>query len=51
MKRLILTGLACAAFASAAAATDWPASWHEPTEPFHIVGNIYYVGAKASPPI
>jgi len=46
MKRLILTGLACAAFASAAAATDWPASWHEPTEPFHIVGNIYYVGSK-----
>jgi metallo-beta-lactamase class B len=46
MKRPILTALACALFASAAAATDWPAAWHEPTEPFHIVGNIYYVGSK-----
>jgi metallo-beta-lactamase class B len=35
---LTLTGPACA--------TDWPASWHEPTEPFHIVGNVYYVGGK-----
>jgi len=33
-------------YAAAASATDWPASWHEPTEPFHVVGNIYYVGSK-----
>jgi len=33
-------------FATSATATDWPASWHEPTEPFHVVGNIYYVGSK-----
>jgi metallo-beta-lactamase class B len=46
MKRPILIGLACAIVASAAAATDWPAAWHEPTEPFHVVGNIYYVGSK-----
>jgi len=39
----ITLALGCAAPASA---TDWPASWHEPTEPFHIVGNIYYVGSK-----
>jgi len=39
----ITLALGCAASASA---TDWPASWHEPTEPFHVVGNIYYVGSK-----
>jgi len=39
----IALALGCAAPASA---TDWPASWHEPTEPFHVVGNIYYVGSK-----
>jgi len=25
---------------------DWPTTWHEPTQPFHVVGNIYYVGSK-----
>ena len=39
----ITLALGCAASASA---TDWPAAWHEPTEPFHVVGNIYYVGSK-----
>jgi len=34
------------ALAAPAGAADWPASWHEPTEPFHIVGNVYYVGGK-----
>ena len=46
MKRPILIGLACTMLASSAAATDWPAAWHEPIEPFHVVGNIYYVGSK-----
>lgn len=45
MKGLFAIGLACL-LASSAAATDWPAAWHEPTEPFHVVGNIYYVGSK-----
>ena len=38
-----LLGLLLAA--PAAAALDPPA-WTEPTPPFHIVGNIYYVGSK-----
>ncbi|WP_240320692.1 subclass B3 metallo-beta-lactamase [Sphingomonas crusticola] len=29
-----------------AAQADWPSAWHEPTEPFHVVGNVYYVGSK-----
>ena len=39
----IILALGCAVPASA---TDWPASWHEPFEPFHVIGNIYYVGSK-----
>jgi len=39
----IMLALGCGASASA---TDWPAAWHEPAEPFHVVGNIYYVGSK-----
>ena len=39
----IMLALGCVPSASA---TDWPAAWHEPTEPFHVVGNIYYVGSK-----
>jgi len=39
----ITLALGCAIPASA---TEWPASWHEPFEPFHVVGNIYYVGSK-----
>jgi metallo-beta-lactamase class B len=27
------------------AAQRWPAAWLEPTEPFHIVDDIYYVGS------
>jgi metallo-beta-lactamase class B len=45
MKPSFAIGLTLA-LATPAAATDWPASWHEPAEPFHIVGNVYYVGGK-----
>lgn len=45
MKLAMAIGVACT-LASSAAAADWPASWHEPTAPFHVVGNIYYVGSK-----
>jgi len=45
MKAMLAITLALGS-AVAASATDWPASWHEPTEPFHVVGNIYYVGSK-----
>jgi len=31
---------------AAPAWAEWPSSWHEPTDPFHVVGNIYYVGAR-----
>lgn len=24
----------------------WPAEWHQPAAPFHVVGNVYYVGSK-----
>jgi metallo-beta-lactamase class B len=30
--------------AGAANAQGWPESWNRPTEPFHVIGNIYYVG-------
>jgi len=45
MKAMLAITLALG-YAASASATDWPASWHEPTAPFHIVGNIYYVGSK-----
>jgi len=45
MKPTFAIGLTLA-LAAPAGATDWPGSWHEPTEPFHIVGNVYYVGGK-----
>lgn len=41
---------ACAAFLASALAAPAiaqnPASWTAPTEPFHIVDNVYYVGAE-----
>ena len=45
MKAMLAIPLAFG-FAASASATDWPAAWHEPTAPFHVVGNIYYVGSK-----
>ncbi|HWI87326.1 MAG TPA: subclass B3 metallo-beta-lactamase [Sphingomonas sp.] len=44
MKPAVAAGLLVALTAPASA--DWPSSWHEPTAPFHVVGNIYYVGSK-----
>ena len=45
MKAMFAIALALG-YAASASATDWPSAWHEPTEPFHVVGNIYYVGSK-----
>jgi len=45
MKAMLAITLALG-YAAPVMAADWPASWHEPTEPFHVVGNIYYVGSK-----
>ncbi len=29
-----------------ALAAAWPAAWTKPTEPYHVAGNIYYVGSE-----
>ncbi|BCH23284.1 CAU/MBL1b family subclass B3 metallo-beta-lactamase [Mesorhizobium sp. L-8-3] len=41
-----LTLLVGIRLASLAAAEEFPAEWTEPTRPFRIVGDIYYVGTK-----
>ncbi|BCH31065.1 CAU/MBL1b family subclass B3 metallo-beta-lactamase [Mesorhizobium sp. L-8-10] len=41
-----LTFLVGIRLASLAAAEEFPAEWTEPTRPFRIVGDIYYVGTK-----
>ena len=45
MKSLIGTGLVAAAIAMASPAFAQN-NWNKPTEPFHIAGNIYYVGTE-----
>ena len=45
MKSLIGTGLVAAAIAVASPAFAQN-NWNKPTEPFHIAGNIYYVGTE-----
>lgn len=45
MKGLIGAGLAMAATTMASPAFA-QANWNKPTEPFHIAGNIYYVGTE-----
>jgi metallo-beta-lactamase class B len=45
-KAIRAIGLFLAAALSALARADVPSAWTEPAEPFHIVGNIYYVGSK-----
>lgn len=30
----------------AAQGQDWPKEWWQPTEPFHIIGPVYYVGGR-----
>lgn len=42
----VVAAVALSLTPAGAARADWPAAWHEPTAPFHIVGNIYYVGGK-----
>lgn len=37
---------ACLHTGAANGMTDSPAEWRQPVKPFHIVGNIYYVGMK-----
>jgi metallo-beta-lactamase class B len=44
-KPLLVTLLTVIAFAGTAAAQNDP-SWTEPFPPFHIAGNLYYVGSK-----
>lgn len=44
--RKALTAIAAMVGLAAAAFADWPESWHQPTAPFRIVGNVYYVGGK-----
>lgn len=48
MKIIAAAALAMlAASATAIAQDDWPpASWTRPTEPFQLIGNIYYVGTE-----
>ncbi len=46
MKSMIGAGLAFAAVAIGAAPAFAQANWNKPTEPFHIAGNIYYVGTE-----
>ena len=45
MKSLVFTGLAAAAMAMSAPAFAQN-NWNKPTEPFHVAGNIYYVGTE-----
>ncbi len=45
MKSLIAGGLAVAALSTATPAFA-QTNWNKPTEPFHIAGNIYYVGTE-----
>lgn len=45
MIKLLGAAVAAIALASAAPAAD-PANWTQPTAPFRIAGNIYYVGTK-----
>ena len=45
MNALLRTLLAVMAFTSSVAAQNDP-SWTEPFPPFHIAGNLYYVGSK-----
>src|SRR6266436_1882280 len=44
-KALLRTLLAVMAFTGSVAAQNDP-SWTEPFPPFHIAGNLYYVGSK-----
>ncbi|MGH7618473.1 MAG: subclass B3 metallo-beta-lactamase [Gemmatimonadaceae bacterium] len=46
MKRTSLLGAAFAAGLLAAPATAQSPDWTEPFPPFHIAGNLYYVGSK-----
>ena len=45
-KALLAGGLSLLAFTASAAVAAWPDSWKQAAEPFHVVGNIYYVGSK-----
>lgn len=48
IRRLFVFCLLCGAFApgqSSLAQINQPPSWRQPVEPFHIVGNLYYVGS------
>jgi len=44
--RMLAAALAAIALAAPASATDDPAAWTTPIAPFHIAGNIYYVGTE-----
>jgi metallo-beta-lactamase class B len=52
MKKIMLAATAALSVAISlasspeASALDIPQRWREPTKPFHVVGNIYYVGMK-----
>jgi metallo-beta-lactamase class B len=43
---VLKTVLAAAAVSFAAPAALAQANWNTPTEPFHIIGNVYYVGTE-----
>lgn len=45
MIRMLAVALAAITLAAPASADD-PAAWTQPTAPFHIAGNIYYVGTR-----
>jgi metallo-beta-lactamase class B len=44
VRRFILALLVSMSLSAPAAAQSWPESWNRPTEPFRVIGNIYYVG-------
>jgi len=46
LKKTALVAVAIAGLLGTSASAQWPAGWAKPTQPFRVIGNIYFVGTE-----
>jgi metallo-beta-lactamase class B len=46
LKKTALVAVAVAGLLGTSASAQWPAGWTKPTQPFQVIGNIYFVGTE-----
>lgn len=46
IRKIALTLAAAVGLMATSASAEWPSGWTRPTQPFQVIGNIYYVGTE-----